>query len=215
MPPDLREKITERFNARAKDWDKMSEDPGFLESLRDKTLEVRNGVVYDVATGNPYVGDIDLVCIRDATTGKILTHGPRYDRVMARLREVGFQHGGEVTVVPDIVSSTGLRLGTPEYKAMLEKATDLRGELQRRHWAGENVVVRIGADGTNGVVRRGPLGPDINLTPGADDILVEAAGSAPTPGVVVPTRSGAGSSRGVGGAVGSTISRELEERPDA
>ncbi len=215
MPPRLRDEITDRFNERVESWDKMSQDPGFQEILRDQIVEIRDGVVFDVATGQPYVGDIDLVCIRDADTGKILTHGPRYDRVMAKLREVGFQHGGEVTIAADMTS--GLRPGTPEYAAMFEKAMDQKAVLQARHRSGDNIVVRIGADGSDGVVRRGPRGADINLTPSADEILADVAESAPAAGSPGPVgETGAsGPPRGTGGAAGSTIGREFEETPDA
>jgi hypothetical protein len=65
---------------------------------------------------------------------------------------------------------------------MLDKAEELRGKLQAGHDKGTEVVVKIGPDG---VLRRGPVGADVNLTPGLEDF-------APTPvdwtpgGPVVP-----------------------------
>ncbi len=214
VPPELLERILKRFDERSVEFKKMKTDPVFQKSLRDGVSEVKDGVVYNVPTGQPYVGDPDLGFVQDAPTKKFLTSGDRYERVMQRYRtDVGGQHGGEMTIVHDLTSGRGLRPGTPDYAEAHEGAVALRNKLQSAYLKGE-VAVEIHADG---VLRRGPVGADINLTPSADEILVDVAESAPAAGSPGPIGGAvaSGPPQGTGGAVGSTIGREFEETPDA
>ncbi len=213
VPAELREEVSKRFVERFDEYKKLSQDVDFQKLLNNQTFEIRDGKIFDVATGKPFAGDIDAVFVRDKATGKYLTSGDRFDRVMARWRaKVGGQHGVEMNVVDDIASR--YRPGTLQHAAGTEKGLALRGNLQASHTANKEIVCVFGADG---VVRRGPIGADINLMPSADEILVDVAESAPAAGSSVPI-GGTGASgppQGTGGAVGSTIGRELEGTPDA
>ena len=213
VPAELRQEVSDRFVKRFEEYKKLSQDVDFQRFLKDQRFEIRDGKIFDVATGKPFAGDIDAVFVRDTATGKYLTSGDRFDRVMARVRaEAGGQHGVEMNVVPDIASR--YRPGTLQHAAATEKALALRGKLQASHTAGDEVVCVFSADG---VVRRGPIGADINLTPSADEILVDVAESAPAAGSPGPIGGAvaSGPPQGTGGAVGSTIGREFEETPDA
>ncbi len=137
--------------------------------------------------------------IKDKATGKYLTGGDRYERVLQRWKtEVGGQHGVEMNVVKDVTAP--YRPGTAAHDEAFRKGTELQQKLQASHTSHKKeIVVRFDADGA---LRRGPR--DINLTPSADQIFVEGAeGAART----APT--------GIGGTAGSTIGREWEGRPNA
>ena len=158
-------------------------------------LDPNSVEVIDVATGKPYTGDWDLVGIKDTKSKLFIGPGARYDHVKNRhIREVGGQHGAEVNIVTDMTEH--VRPGTPEYDAAVNKALAQRGKLQAKHTGMEEVVVQIGPDG---VLRRGPVGTEIDLAPTqfAPDVA---------PQVQVPTQpAGAGDA---GGAIGGATSGE-------
>ncbi|MEA2024187.1 MAG: hypothetical protein U9N79_07865 [Actinomycetota bacterium] len=198
IPAHLHDDVSKRLIERADEFAKLSDDVKFQKLLDDDVLRMEGDRIIDTATGKPFAGDIDAVMLKDKATGKYLTGGDRYERVINRWRtDVGGQHGVEMNAVADITAP--YRPGTPAHDEALAKATDLVEDLQAGHTSGKEVVVRFDADGA---LRRGPR--DINLTPTADQILVEGTGEA---GRAAPTD--------IGGSVGSTIGREWESKPDA
>ncbi len=90
------------------------------------------------AKGIPFRGDIDLVYLRDAKTGELLT-GARYDEVVAKLQASGakIQHGAEANMVRDVTSAGG----------KLDTAVKDVGVLSDRHVAGSEIVVETSATG--------------------------------------------------------------------
>ena len=86
----------------------------------------------------PYRGDIDLVYIRDAKTGQLLT-GDRYDAVVNKLKASGakIQHGAEVNSVRDITKAGG----------NIDDAMKLHGDLSQNHIAGSETVIETTATG--------------------------------------------------------------------
>lgn len=198
IPRELQDAVTKRKAVRLREFT-MAQDEGFLRLLKERGLEIRGNKIIDVATGKPFAGDIDAVFVKDKATGKYLTDGPRYDRVMQRFQtDVGGQHGSEMAVVRDITAPH--RPGTPQHQAALDEAVALRGKLQAAHTSGKEIVITFDADGA---VRRGP--DSINLTPGPDEILVETADT-------VSGSTGDIAGGPIGSAVGSAAGREWEKR---
>jgi hypothetical protein len=198
VPAELQDGVRKRLAERLEEVAKLSKDTKFQGLLDDGVLKIEGGKIIDTATGKPFAGDIDAVFIKDKATGKYLTSGDRYERVLRRWKsEVGGQHGVEMNVVKDVTAP--YRPGTPSYDEAYAAGTKLQHKLQASHTSGKEIVVRFDADGA---LRRGPR--DINLTPSADQILVEGAEGA---GRAAPT--------GIGGTAGSVIGREWEGRPDA
>jgi hypothetical protein len=66
-------RLVERFNIRMKEY--LNEHGNIYKLKAQGKIEVKNGVIYDQATGKPMASDIDIFDIRDARTGKPL---PRY-----------------------------------------------------------------------------------------------------------------------------------------
>lgn len=66
-------RLVERFNIRMKEY--LDEHGNIYKLKAQGKIEVKNGVIYDKATGKPMASDIDIFNIRDARTGKPL---PRY-----------------------------------------------------------------------------------------------------------------------------------------
>jgi hypothetical protein len=188
VPEELHDAVTKRFHERLESFNKVSKDPAFKKLLANKRIRIENGKVIDVLTNKPLAGDIDVVMFRDKATGKLITKGPRYDRIMEKWRAMGGQHGSEVTIVEDMTK--GLRPGTPEHTKAVAKWTAFRDEvLQKAHSSGKEVTITFDGD----VVRRGPR--DISLSPDASEIFVDT--SMPRP-AAVPRPSFMG---GVGGSV--------------
>ncbi len=94
--------------------------------------------LFEDAAGVPYRGDIDLVYIRDAKTGELLT-GERYDDAVRKLMASGakIQHGAEANMVRDITASGG----------NLEGAMKLHGVLSSNHVVGAETVIETSAAG--------------------------------------------------------------------
>jgi len=198
VPAELQDEVRKRLAERLDEVAKLSKDAKFQGLIDDGVLKIEGGKIIDTATGKPFAGDIDAVFIKDKATGKYLTGGDRYERVLQRWKtDVGGQHGVEMNVVKDVTAP--YRPGTPAHDKVSAKATELLEKLQTGHTSKKEIVVRFDADGA---LRRGPR--DINLTPSVDQIFVEGAeGAART----APT--------GIGGTTGSTIGREWEGRPNA
>jgi hypothetical protein len=198
VPAELQDEVRKRLAERLEEVAKLSKDTKFQSLLDDGVLKIEGGKIIDTATGKPFAGDIDAVFIKDKATGKYLTSGDRYERVLQRWKtEVGGQHGVEMNVVKDVTAP--YRPGTPAYDEAYAAGTKLQDKLQASHTSGKEIVVRFDADGA---LRRGPK--DINLTPSVDQILVEGAEGARR---AAPT--------GMGGTTGSIIGREWEGRPNA
>jgi len=66
-------RLVERFNMRMKEY--LDEHGNIYKLKAQGKIEVKNGVIYEKATGKPMASDIDIFDIRDARTGKPL---PRY-----------------------------------------------------------------------------------------------------------------------------------------
>jgi hypothetical protein len=143
----------------------------------------RDGKLFEALTGKPYVADCDLVAFRDLSTGRVVGPGPRYEHLKARwINEVGGQHGAATNIVEDLTA--GLRPGTPEYREALQAALEKQAMLQARHTAGERIVVQMGPDG---VLRRGPVGADVDLYPEIDDLVRRGITTPPDVPIAPPT----------------------------
>lgn len=101
-------------------------------------LRVDGGRVFDAETGKAFAGDMDLVAIRDARTGELVT-GDRYTIMVSEMRSLGIaEHGGERYVVSDL---TRRQLpGTDDYVRAETKARELAEDLAEGHRNGEIVV---------------------------------------------------------------------------
>ncbi len=177
VPDHLYDDVMDRLKIRTKQYEQLG---GEVDRLVAKgEILKRNGKLIDAATGKPFTGDWDAVMFRDAATKKVIGPGAQYEHLKNRwINDVGGQHGAEVNVVDDIAG--GYRPGTPEYQHALDKAEQLKATLQQSHTGGGEIVVQVGPDG---VLRRGPVGADVNLTPGLEDF----APSTPAPAMSVPT----------------------------
>ena len=130
--PDL----LKRFDERLKEYEKLSAK---LPELEKKGIHWdKDSGLFTDAAGVPFRGDIDLVYLRDAKTGELLT-GARYDEVVAKLQASGakIQHGAEVNMVRDVTSAGG----------NVDTALKDVGVLSDRHVAGSEIVVETSATG--------------------------------------------------------------------
>jgi hypothetical protein len=121
---DASRELLDRCNQRLAEFDKLKTQLPALEGQGIFWDEVSG--LFKNADGVPYRGDIDLVYIKDAKTGELIT-GERYDQIIERLRESGaeVQHGAEQSVIRDIVRDAG--------DDAFESAAKLQADLSSAH----------------------------------------------------------------------------------
>jgi hypothetical protein len=151
MGDDLADAVTSRFNAR------LAEQTKYLDEINaNPNLRIERGRVVEASTGRPYAGDMDLVYLRDAKTGEVIT-GARYEQLRNQMVEEGLiEHGAEFNIHYDLTE--GLTPGTAEYADALRRADAIAtGTLMPTHMDGAPIM-----EIRNGVPVRGE---DISYLP--------------------------------------------------
>ncbi len=150
-PPGSSRELMDRYQTRLDQYHELKDTMAQMEA--QGLVEVRNGVVYNPASGRPFAGDIDAVTILDKRTGRPLT-GADYDRVVGRLKDSGamLQHGAESNMVADIVRAKLSKLPYHERAAafdeVYESAEKLAGKLNQNHLDGKEQVIWTTERGT-------------------------------------------------------------------
>lgn len=151
MSNELAAQVRRRFDHR------MGEQAKYLDEIEaNKDLVIRDGRVLDATTGKAFAGDMDLVYLRDAETGEVIT-GQRYVELRNEMIEEGLiEHGAEFNIHADLTE--GLTPGSPEYRAAIDQADGIATNvLMPTHIDGAPIMeIRNGA-----VVR----GEDIFMLP--------------------------------------------------
>ena len=155
MSPELRRQVQERFATRSKEYGKY-----FDEISANPNLRIEGGRVLDATTGKAFAGDMDLVYLKDARTGEVIT-GQRYIDLRNQMIDEGLiEHGAEFNIHRDLTE--GLTPGTPEYRSAFDKATEIsQNVLMPTHDDGAYVMEIV-----DGVAVRGdtvtmlPFNPD-------------------------------------------------------
>lgn len=146
MTDELADAVRSRYSQRMDEWRTIRPQ---IEA--DPNRFIRDGRVFDAKTGKPFAGDMDMVYMRDATTGEII-RGQRYQDLVAEATDRGLiEHGAELNLVDDL--TRGKPVGSPEWRAAWDKAHELRGTLEGATVHGNEFVVEMGIDGT---LRMGP-----------------------------------------------------------
>ncbi|NOY66176.1 MAG: hypothetical protein GXP13_02050 [Gammaproteobacteria bacterium] len=165
VPEHLWNKVNERYDARLKDYVENRESVTKL--VTEGSVVEKNGKLHAVihkADGTtelkPFAGDIDGVYFKDATSGKMVPPGERYEKLKAAWRGdttkggpdywaksgAPGQHGVETNLVADVTSL--YKPGTPEYEKALGKAQELHASLAANHWKnGGETVLTMSPDG--------------------------------------------------------------------
>jgi hypothetical protein len=133
LPHAQQERLVDRFQQR---WSEYANNNGSLRG--NPRFEVRDGVVCNAATGKPYTGDIDVMSIRDAKTGKLVS-AERANQVMSDLVDAGcgvehnpqanWDYGGQSTAPP---------ADQPWLKSQYQQSQQIDQAIMSKHQVGSS-----------------------------------------------------------------------------
>lgn len=155
MGDDLARDVMDRYRSRASEWSKYHD-----EIAADPNLIMRDGRIFDAKTGKAFAGDMDLVYLKDAKTGEVIT-GSRYRELRDEMiREGIIEHGAEFNIHADLTE--GLVPGTREYDEAMKQADKIaQNVLMPTHMDGAPILEIVDGNAVRGEdVFMLPVNPD-------------------------------------------------------
>ncbi len=149
MSDELAEAVADRYAKRLAEFKKAGDIPLGRSAAAESGSSIYRdgGRVFDTKTGKPFAGDMDMVYMKDATTGEIIT-GQRLADLSAEAQDLGLaEHGVEMSAVQDILKAKGLEPGDPGFRRAFDDALELRNDLEGATVHGGEVVVEMGTSG--------------------------------------------------------------------
>ncbi|MEZ5175613.1 MAG: hypothetical protein R2823_05345 [Acidimicrobiia bacterium] len=149
MSDELAEAVASRYSQRLAEFKKAGDIPIGRSAAAESGSSIyrEGGRVFDTKTGKPFAGDMDMVYMKDATTGEIIT-GQRLADLSAEAQDLGLaEHGVEMNAVQDILKAKGLQPGDPGFRRAFDEAMELRNNLEGATVHGGEIVVEMGTGG--------------------------------------------------------------------